>query len=225
MITVHYLNNSRAQRILFILEEMGVPYEINLFKRVKGLAPESMKQIHPLGKSPVVTDGDLTIAESGAIIEYLVNKYGHGPLLVSGAPDDPAVLNYRYWMHYAEGSLAPLLVMKLIFDRIKNAKVPFFVKPIARGIVKQVTESYLGPNLSTQLSFVNDYLAKNEYFGGEVMTAADVQMLFPLEGAMSQGEIRETYPHIAAYVDRMQSRPAYQRALEAGEPYAFAQNR
>ena len=222
MITVHYLNNSRAQRILFMLEEMGTPYQINVFKRVKGLAPESMKQIHPLGKSPVITDGELTIAESGAIIEYLVEKYGQAPLQVSGEPDDPAVLNYRYWMHYAEGSLAPLLVMKLIFDRIKNAKVPFFVKPVARGIVKQVTDSYLGPNLSTQLAFVNDYLAKHQYFGGDDISAADVQMLFPLEGAASQEGFGEQYPHIATYVDRLQSRPAYQRALAAGEPYAFA---
>ena len=156
MITVHYLNNSRAQRILFMLEEMGVPYETNVFKRVDGLAPKSLKEIHPLGKSPVITDGEHTIAESGAIIDYLAKKYGRDSLLVSGEPDDPAVLNYHYWLHYAEGSITPLLVMKLIFDRIENAKVPFFVKPISRGIVNQVMSSYLGPNMGTQFAFVED---------------------------------------------------------------------
>ena len=223
MITVHYLNNSRAQRILFMLEEMGTPYEINVFKRVEGLAPEGMKKIHPLGKSPVITDGDNTIAESGAIVEYLATKYGQDSMVVSGEPDDPAVLNYRYWMHYAEGSLTPLLVMKLIFDRIENAKVPFFVKPISKGIVKQVMTSYLGPNLGTQFAFVEDYLGKNEFFGEDRMTAADVMMLFPLEGAMAQPAFAEKHPNMLDYVKRMQARPAYQRALEAGEPYAFTQ--
>ncbi|MEM9774339.1 MAG: glutathione S-transferase, partial [Chloroflexota bacterium] len=166
MITVHYLNNSRAQRILFMLEEMGVPYETNVFKRVGGLAPESLKEIHPLGKSPVITDGEYTIAESGAIIEYLAQKHGQDSLLISGQPNDPAVLNYRYWLHYAEGSLTPLLVMKLIFDRIENAKVPFFVKPVSRGIVNQVMSSYLGPNMSTQFDFVEDYLSTSQFFGG-----------------------------------------------------------
>lgn len=223
MITVHYLNNSRAQRILFMLEEMGVPYETNVFKRVGGLAPKSLKDIHPLGKSPVITDGAHTIAESGAIVEYLAAKYGTETLLIEGAPDDPAVLNYRYWMHYAEGSLTPLLVMKLIFDRIENAKVPFFVKPISRGIVKQVMSSYLGPNMNTQFTFVETYLSKNQFFGGDQISAADIMMLFPLEGAMSQSVFAEKYPHIFDYVKRMQERSAYQKALEKGEPYAFAQ--
>ena len=223
MVTVHYLNNSRAQRILFMLEELGTPYEINVFKRVGGLAPDSMKKIHPLGKSPVITDGANTIAESGAIVEYLAEKYGKDSMKVDGEPDDPAVLNYHYWLHYAEGSLTPLLVIKLIFDRIENAKVPFFVKPISRGIVKQVMTTYLGPNMSTQFAFVEDYLSQNRYFGGEQLSAADVMMLFPLEGAMNQKDFAEKYPSILDYVKRMQARPAYQRALEKGEPYAFAQ--
>lgn len=223
MITVHYLNNSRAQRILFMLEELGTPYEINIFKRVDGLAPESMKKIHPLGKSPVITDGEHTIAESGAIIEYLGEKYGKESMMVEGEPDDPAVMNHRYWMHYAEGSLTPLLVMKLIFDRIENAKVPFFVKPISKGIVNQVMTSYLGPNLNTQFAYVEDYLGNNQFFGGERMTGADVMMLFPLEGAMNQKAFAEKHPNMLDYVKRMQARPAYQRALEAGEPYAFTQ--
>ncbi|MEM8858212.1 MAG: glutathione S-transferase [Chloroflexota bacterium] len=222
MIIVHYLNNSRAQRILFLLEEMGLDYETNIFKRVGGLAPEAMKKVHPLGKAPVITDGEHTIAESGAIVEYLAEKYGKESMVVDGDPDDPAVLNYRYWLHYSEGSLAPLLVMRIIFDRIENAKVPFFIKPVSKGIVSQVMKSYLGPNLKNQFDFVEEYLSNNQFFGGERFNSADIMMLFPLEGAMSRPEFAEKYPNIRDYVTRMQARPAYQRALEAGTPYAFA---
>ena len=220
MITDHYLNNSRAQRILFMLEEIGAEYETNVFKRVKGLAPASLKKIHPLGKSPVITDNGATIAESGAIIEYLAAKYGP-QMMVTGEPDYPAVLNYRYWIHYAEGSLMPLLVMKLMFDQIKNAKVPFFIKPVAKGIVKQVMDRYLGPTLNSQLAFVEAHLSSHEYFGGDSMNAADVQMLFPLEGVAVQADYKNSYPNIVEYVTRLQARPSYQRALSAGEPYAF----
>ena len=223
MITVHYLNNSRAQRILFMLEELGIEYETNVFFRVNGLAPPNLKEIHPLGKSPVITDGDLKLAESGAIVEYLANKYGKDSLLVEGEPDDPAVLNNRYWMHYAEGSLTPPLLVNIIFNRIKHAKVPFFVKPISNRIVEQVMSSYIGPNITAHFGFVEDYLSNNEFFGGDRLTTADVMMLFPLEGAMTQKSLQEQYPKCFAYVNRMQARPSYQRALEKGEPYDFAQ--
>ena len=222
MIKLHYLNNSRAQRILFMLEEMGVPYETEVFKREKNLAPTSLKNIHPLGKSPVITDGNLTIAESGAIIEYLAEKYGKGTMIPEGEFDDPDVLAYKYWIHYAEGSLMPLLVMKLIFDRINNAKMPFFVKPIAKRIVGQVMTSYLAPNIDTHMGYVENHLFSQKWFAGNSFSAADVQMIFPLEASVRQEEIAEKYPNIKAYVERVHARPAYQRALAAGEPYAFA---
>jgi glutathione S-transferase len=183
MIKVHYLNNSRAQRILFLLEEMGTPYQTEVFLRENGLAPTSLKNIHPLAKSPVITDGELVLTESGAIIEYLAEKYGKDTLVPAGAFDSPDMLAYKYWMHYAEGSLAPALIM--------------------------------------QLSFVDNYLSTHEWFAGGSFSAADVQIIFPLEGAARQKGASED-PHISAYVDRVQARPAYLRALDAGEPYAFA---
>lgn len=205
-----------------MLEEMGTPYETEVFMREHNLAPPSLKKIHPLGKAPVITDGDLVIAESGAIIEYLAEKYGKETMIPAGGFDSQAVLDYKYWLHYAEGSLMPPLVMQLIFNRIKTSKMPFFVKPIAKGIVQKVEESYLGPNISTHMGFVDDYLSKNEWFAGDSISAADVQMLFPLEASVNQKGFAAQYPNIAAYVKRLQARPAYQRALDAGEPYAFA---
>ena len=222
-ITVHYLSNSRAQRILFMLEELGVPYELELYYRHKKtqLAPERLKEVHPLGKSPVITDGDLTLAESGAILEYLATKYGEQKLIPAGGNANPTYLQYKYWLHYAEGSLMPLLVTKMLLDRI-YAKSPPDVKGIAKRLHAPVLKGYLMPSIQTHLDFVESHLAQNEWFAGEQFTAADVQMSFPLESVIFSASSPDKYPNIKAWVEKIHARPAYQRALAAGEPYIYA---
>ena len=225
MIIVHHLNNSRSQRILWLLEELGLDYEIKVYQRdVKTqLAPQSLREIHPLGKAPVITDGDITVAESGAIVEYLVQSYG-GPGM-QFSPGSQALRDYQYWLHYAEGSLMPFMVMKLIFDTLKTAPMPFFVRPIAKGIANEVMKAYVGPNVKANLAFVEQHLAQqhasaNEYFVADSLSGADFQMLFPLEAAVARGAAAD-YPHITEYVRCMQQRAAYQRGLEAGGPYDY----
>jgi glutathione S-transferase len=223
MLTVHHLENSRSQRVLWLLEELGVPYEVKRYERDKktSLAPPELLQLHPLGKSPVITDGEATVAETGAIIEYLLDQYGKGRLRPAAGTSE--FLRYRYWLHFAEGSAMPPLVMKLVFDRIASAPMPFFAKPIARGIVKQVMGGFIAPNLKRQLAYMESELAAREWFAGSEFSAADVMMSFPLEAAAQRAGLREGHPKLAAMVERIQARPAYQRALKRGGPYAFAQ--
>lgn len=217
MITVHHLNNSRSQRVLWLLEELGVEYRIQQYQRNAKtmLAPPELKAIHPLGKSPVVTDGEITVAESGAIIEYLIERYGQGRLQpIVGSAEQ---LRYRYWLHYAEGSLMPLLVMKLIFSVIPS-RAPALVRPIARGIVAGMEKNFLGPNLKTHLDYVESELGKSRYFAGAELTGADIQMSFPLEAASARAT-DTARPNIAAFLKDIHARPAYQRALAKGGPY------
>ncbi len=218
MITVHHLNNSRSQRVLWLLEELGLPYEVKRYERdaKTSLAPPELKAVHPLGKSPVITDGPLTVAESGAILEYLVDKYGQGRLKPT---DEQALLHYRYFMHFAEGSAMPPLVMKLIFNKIKRAPMPFFVKPIAKGIADKVLGGFVQPNIDAQLQFLEAELTARPWFAGAEMTAADVQMSFPLEAAAARGGSLDGYPKIKAFLERIHARPAYRKALERGGPY------
>ncbi|MBH1969760.1 glutathione S-transferase [Moraxellaceae bacterium AER2_44_116] len=220
MIIVHHLNNSRSQRILWMLEELGIAYEIKHYQRDPKtmLAPSSLKKIHPLGKSPVITDGDITVAESGAIIDYLANNYGKNLIPTTNSPE---YRQYTYWMHFAEGSLMPPFVMKLVFDKVRSAPVPFFLKPVTKGIADKVMSSFIEPNIRNNMTFINDYLAKNEWFAGAQMTGADFQMSFPLEAAVA-GRATGNYPHITAWVKRVQARPTYQKALQAGGPYDYA---
>ncbi len=218
MITVHHLNNSRSQRVLWLLEELGLPYEIKHYQRdaKTSLAPPELRQVHPLGKSPVITDGGLTVAESGAILEYLVDKYGQGRLKPT---DEQALLHYRYFMHFAEGSAMPPLVMKLIFNKIKRAPMPFFVKPIAKGIADKVLGGFVQPNIDAQLQFLEAELTARPWFAGAEMSAADVQMSFPLEAAAARGGSLDGYPKIKAFLERIHARPAYRKALERGGSY------
>lgn len=217
MLTVHHLNNSRSQRVLWLLEELGVPYEIKHYTRNSKtmLAPPELKAVHPLGKSPVITDDGNTIAETGAIIEYILERHGNGRLLP--APGTPERLRYTYWLHYAEGSIMPLLVMKLIFGRIVPSS-PALIRPIAKGIVKGVNGMFLGPNLKLHLDYIENELGRSGWFAGNEFSAADVQMSFPLEAANARagGEVR---PNIAAFLQRIHARPAYQRALQKGGAY------
>lgn len=219
MITVHHLNNSRSQRILWLLEELELPYEIRRYQRDPQtmLAPPELKQVHPLGKSPVITDGELTIAESGAIIEYLIDRYGEGRL--APMPGTPQRLRYRYWLHYAEGSAMPPLLLKLVFDRIEKAPMPFFVRPFARGIASKARASFIEPQIRQHLNYMNDELAATRWFAGEEFSAADVQMSFPLEAAAARGGLDSRWPRLLDFLQRIHGRPAYQRALERGGRY------
>ena len=219
MIVVHHLNNSRSQRILWLLEELGVPYEVKRYERDPAtmLAPAALRAVHPLGKSPVVTDGDLTIAESGAIIEYLAGRYGEGRLVPPAGT--PARLRYTYWLHYAEGSAMPPLLLKLVFGRVESAPMPFFVKPIARAIVGRAMSSFIDPQIQLHLDYMEGELGKHSWFAGDDFTAADVQMSFPLEAAASRGGLDATRPKLTAFLGRIHARPAYRRALERGGPY------
>ena len=219
MIVVHHLNNSRSQRVLWLLEELGLPYEVKPYQRDKKtmLAPPELRAVHPLGKSPVITDGGLTLAESGAILEYLADRYGAGRL--APAPGTPERLRYTYWMHFAEGSAMPPLLMKLIFDRIKSAPMPFFARPIARKVADGALGSFVLPNLGRNLDFMEGELSKGEWFAGAQFSAADVQMSFPLEAARARGGLDAKRPKLMAWLDRIHARPAYQRALERGGKY------
>ena len=222
MITVHHLNNSRSQRVLWLLEELGLPYEIRHYQRDPQtmLAPPALREVHPLGKSPVVTDGDATLAESGAIIEYLVEQYGNGRLLP--APGTPERLRYRYWLHFAEGSAMPPLLLKLVFDRVASGPMPFFARPIARKISRQMLDRLVLPNLKRQLDFMEAELARSEWFAGVDFSAADIQMSFPVEAAAQRAGLDASRPNLWRYLERIHARPAFRRALERGGPYSFA---
>lgn len=223
MITVHHLNNSRSQRILWLLEELGLPYEIKHYQRDSKtmLAPASLRAVHPLGKSPVITDGDVTVAETGAIIEYLVDRYAEGRLVPERNSAD--FLKYRYYMHYAEGSLMPFLVMKLVFNKIETSPMPFFAKPIAKKIAQRAKQTFIQPNLDTHLKFLESELQQTDWFAGNELTAADVQMSFPLEAATARGGLTASqHPKLKAYLERIHARPAYQRALEKGGEYKLS---
>ena len=222
MLTVHHRNNSRSQRILWLLEELALPYEIVRYQRDAKtmLAPPELRRVHPLGKSPVVTSDDgLTLAESGAIIETVVERYGQGQLApVAGTPE---ALRYRYWLHYAEGSAMPPLLLKLVFDKIENTPMPFFVKPIAKAISGKAKSGFITPQITTHLDFMEAELGKSLWFAGDTFTGADIQMSFPVEAAQSRGGLNASRPKLMAYLERIHARPAYQRALERGGPFTL----
>jgi glutathione S-transferase len=219
MIIVHHLNNSRSQRVLWLLEELGVEYEVIRYERDPKtmLAPASLRAVHPLGKSPVMTDGDLTLAESGAIVEYLVDRYGAGRL--APARDTRERVRYTYWLHYAEGSAMPPLVLKLIFTHIPRAPMPALVRPFVRRIADGVRHSFVEPQIKLHLDYMEGELAKSTWFVGEDFTAADIQMSFPVEGAASRGGLGASRPKLSGFLERIHQRPAYRRALDRGGPY------
>lgn len=219
MIIVHHLNNSRSQRILWLLEELGLDYEIKKYQRDPKtmLAPPELRAIHPLGKSPVIADGDTIVAESGAIIEYLLERYGNGRFIPpAGSPDK---LRYTYFLHYAEGSAMTPLLMKLVFDRVETSPMPFFAKPIAKGIAHKVKSTYIMPQIAQHLKYLEGELSKSTWFAGEEFTGADIQISFVLEAAASRGGLGEKCPKLMAFLERIHARPAYQRALERGGLY------
>jgi glutathione S-transferase len=221
MIIVHHLNNSRSQRILWLLEELGLDYEIKKYQRDPKtmLAPPELRAVHPLGKSPVIQDGDTIVAESGAIIEYLVGRYGNGRL--QPALDTPERMRYTYFLHYAEGSAMPPLLLKLVFDRVESAPAPFFVRPIARAIANKVKDGLVLPQLRQHLAFLEGELEHRDWFAGDAFSAADIQLSFPLEAAASRAGLDAKYPKLNAFLERIHARPAYKRALERGGKYDY----
>lgn len=217
MLTVHHLNNSRSQRVLWLLEELGVPYKIVRYQRLPTMqAPRELAVIHPLGKSPVVTDGGNTIAESGAIIEYIIGNYGEGRLIPP--PNTPERLRYTYWLHYAEGSAMPPLLMKLLFSLMPR-RSPLLLRPLVKKIAGQALATLVDPQLKQHMAFWETELNKSEWFAGNDFTAADIQMSFPLEAAASRAGLSAQHPKAMDFLKRIHARPAYQRALEKGGPY------
>ena len=216
MITVHHLDNSRSLRILWLLEELGLSYDIVAYQRDPQtmLAPAALRQIHPLGKAPVLVDDGLVLAESGAIIETMVERHGAGRL--APAAGTPEQIRYRYWLHYGEGSAMPPLLLTLVFDRIEAAPMPFFAKPIVRSVVAKARDGFIRPQLDGHLDYMEAELGKSRWFAGADFSGADIQMSFPLEAAAARGGLNASRPRLMAFLDRIHDRPAYQRAVERG---------
>jgi glutathione S-transferase len=206
-ITVHHLENSRSQRVLWLLEELALPYEVKRYERNKAtmLAPPELRDVHPLGKSPVIEDGGRVVAETGAIIEYLVEK-ADGRL--GPPPHRDALLRYRHFLHYAEGSLMPPLLVMLVLSRVP--------------IMGKVALKRIQPMIDTHLDWVEHELASRPWFAGDQFTAADVMMSFPLEAARQRAGLGPSRPATMRWLEAIHARPAYQAALKAGGPYAFA---
>ena len=219
MIVVHHLNNSRSQRVLWLLEELGLEYEIVRYQRDPKtmLAPPELRAVHPLGKSPVITDDGVVVAESGAIVEYLVEKYGAGRLVPPAGTAERR--RWTYFLHFAEGSAMAPLLMKLVFDRVETSPAPFFVKPIAKAIARKVKGSYIEPQIEAQLTYLENELATSPWFAGAEFSAADIQMSFPLEAAAARAGLDASRPKLTDFLRRIHARPAFQRAIERGGPY------
>ena len=209
MLTVHHLNNSRSQRVLWLLEEIGKPYEVVNYQRdaVTNLAPPALKAVHPLGKSPVITDNGLVVAESGLIIDYLIRRHGDGRFAPASDMAAPDFVAYQHWLHFAEGSAMLPLMLKLYVGRLGEAGAP------------------LAPRIESELhnhfAYIEAALQGREYFVGDSLTGADIQMSFVFEAGSLRGPLSD-YPNMDAFLTRIQSRPAYQRALAVGGPYRFA---
>ncbi len=219
MITVHHLENSRSQRVLWLLEELGLRYKVKRYARDPKtlLAPPELTRVHPLGKSPVITDGEVTVAESGAILEYLLDAHGNGQLRPPAGTAERR--QFTYWLHFAEGSAMPFLLMKLVFDKVRAAPVPFFLKPVMKAVADKVGASFIDPNLKQQLAFMEAELSQRPWFAGQSFTAADVQMSYPVQAAAARLGLGNEHPALADWLQRIQARPAYQRALKTGGPY------
>ena len=219
MITVHHLQNSRSQRVLWLLEELGLDYTVQRYERDPQtmLAPPELRAVHPLGKSPVVVDGGDVLAESGAIIETLVERHDQAGRLAPPLGSAGRV-QWRYWLHYAEGSLMPPLLMSLVFSRIKQAPMPFFAKPVARSIVAKAMGGFIGPQIKLHADYLESQLATRDWFVGDAFTAADIQLSFPVEALSARSGLGK-HPRLQAWLERIHAREAYRRALDKGGPY------
>jgi glutathione S-transferase len=220
MITVHHLEDSRSQRVLWLMEELQLPYEVKRYERdpTTRLAPASLLKVHPLGKSPVIEDDGRVVAETGAIVDYVVGRYGNGRLIPAEGTGER--LDYVYWLHFAEGSAMPPLVMKLIFNTMAE-RAPKLFKGVVKAVTGPVLAGFVEPNLAQQLDFIETQLTQSTWFAGPEFTAADIMMSFPLEAAASRADF-SAKPKVKAFLDNIHARPAYVRALERGGPYAYA---
>ena len=218
MITVHHLENSQSVRVLWLLEELGVDYEIKHYARDKqtSLAPEVLKALHPMGTSPTITDGDMALAESNAIVDYILDKHGDGRL--RPAPGTSERTRYLFWFHAAQGSFMPLLIIKLMVNRFVSG-APFFVKPIMRSAVGRVEALFLRPRIDKMLDHIEAELGRSPWFAGEALTAADIVMGYCMEVAAVRAGMDARYPNSLAFLERMRVRPAYKTAIEKGGPF------
>ncbi len=220
MLTLHHLENSRSHRILWLLEELGVKYEMKFYERdpATKMAPPELREIHPLGKAPVVTDGDNTLAESAAIIEYIVDRYGEGRLRPE--TDTPEYLRYQYWMHYAEGSAMTPILLKVILGEFAR-QAPLVARPVMKLVANMADKEYLDGQLALHMKYWEGELEDRSYFVADEFTAADIQMIYPLEGALAATATPEEYPNLLDLVERLRGREAYQKAVEVGGEVLF----
>lgn len=220
-VILHHLNNSRSQRILWLLEELEIPYELKRYERDSKTmrAPDSLKAIHPLGKSPVLEHEGRVIAETGAIVEYILETFENAAAFRPEAGTDE-FYRYRFFLHYAEGSLMTPLLVKLIMGQVRDAPVPFFLKPIMKGVASKVDGNFSDPEIEKHMKFLNAELDGREWFAGE-LSGADIMLSFPLEAAGARVSL-DRYPNVEAFVKRVHARPAYARGLERGGPYDYA---
>ncbi|HST43619.1 MAG TPA: glutathione S-transferase [Luteimonas sp.] len=220
-IVVHHLENSRSQRVLWLLEELGLDYEVVRYARDRNtlLAPPALRAVHPLGRAPVVVDSGDVLAETGAIIETLLERHDAGATLVP--PTGTAErLRWRYWLHFAEGSAMPPLLMSLVFARIRSAPLPFFVRPIARAIADRTMAGFVQPQIDANLAHMEAALSEHAWFAGDAFSAADIQMSFAAEAAAARTDL-SARPRLQAWLERIHARPAYVRALARGGPYSL----
>ena len=221
MIIVHHLNDSRSQRVLWLLEELGLPYEVRRYQRdpKTRLAPAELRAIHPLGKSPVIEDGDVRVAETGAIVEYLLETHGAGRLRPPAGTEDGR--RFTYWLHYAEGSAMPPLLLKLVFGLLP-ARSPALLKPLVRQIAGKAQTGFVDPQLKAHVAFWEAELGRSAWFAGDDFSAADIMMSFPVEAGADRAFDRTAHPRLDAFLQTIHARPAYRRALERGGPYTYA---
>lgn len=221
MITVHHLEDSRSQRVLWLLEELSTPYEVKRYDRdpVTRLAPEALYEVHPLGKSPAITTDDGTFAETGAIFEYILETFDSDHTL-HGPARTEARRALTYWLHYAEGSAMPLLLMKLVFQSIPE-RAPGLAKGLVRRVLSPAEVNFVNPRLAEHAVYWDNALQETGWFAGDSFSAADIMMSFPIEAAKSRINLTH-YRNVMNWLDQCQSRPAYAAALEKGGPYAYA---
>ena len=221
MIKVHHLRDSRSQRVLWLLEELGLDYEVVRYERNPGnrLAPPELLKIHPLGKSPVIEDGEITVAETGAVVEYLLGAYGDGRLRPAAGTENAR--RFTYWLHYAEGSAMPPLLLKLVFGMLPR-RAPGLMKPLVKSIAAKAQSTFIDPQIRTHVDFWEAELGRSEWFAGDQFTAADIMMSFPVEAGADRAFDAATKPRLKAFLDRIHARPAYRQALERGGAYSYA---
>ena len=221
MIIVHHLNDSRSQRVLWLLEELGLPYEVRRHQRdaKTRLAPPELRAVHPLGKAPVIEDGDVRVAETGAIVEYLLETHGAGRLRPPAGTEDGR--RFTYWLHYAEGSAMPPLLLKLVFGLLP-ARSPALLKPLVRQIAGKAQTGFVDPQLKAHVAFWEAELGRSAWFAGDAFSAADIMMSFPVEAGADRAFDRSAHPRLDACLRAIHARPAYRRALERGGPYTYA---